>query len=117
MFLQRISAFGVFPDHFLGNVLIHAETVSASPRSSDVQESAGTSEDQGIIAEAIEARWGESGSIPWGDLTDEQKNHLLGSGTWGEFDVAASEVQDELSSDGAETVFARQKQLRRPRER
>lgn len=96
------------------------ETISTAARSSDAQESASTSEDQGVTARAIEARWNESDSVPWGTLTDEQKNYLLGSGTWAEYDTAASEVQGELADEqsdydaGEGTVFARKKSTGAP---
>ena len=96
------------------------ETSSTTARSSDAQESASTSEDQGVTARAIEARWNESNSVPWDTLTDEQKNYLLGSGTWAEVDEAASEVQSELTDEqsdydaGEGTVFARKKSTGAP---
>lgn len=54
-----------------------------------------------VTAEGIVDRWNQGakalGVVGREGLSDEQKNYILGSGTWEEFDEAAKEVLDEIN--------------------
>lgn len=79
------------------------ETRNEAP--AETQDGRGVPErnDTEVTAESIVSEWNKAakalGVVPWEGLSDEQKNYILGSGTWEEFNEAAQDVLKEINGD------------------
>ena len=90
----------------IGNGATVSQPSRETAKAQEVPASTTSQEPRGeVTAEAIAAEWNKAaralGLSSWGDVNASDKDYMLGSATWQEFDEAAGEVADELQTSRA----------------